>query len=1238
MLRPLIPHFITTRYQDGQHRGAFPAAALFVDISGFTPLTESLMQHDRQGAETLSSVINSIFDPVVHEVYARSGFVAEFAGDAYVALFSLRQFSAAEQAVAAAMAVQQFFAEHSRIVTPFGEFEIGVKIGLGLGQVQWGILGRGGKHTYYFRGPAIQQAVGGQILAETGAVVASQSLCAAVPGLTGVQPVGETIYSRLPPGLRQPVRTAPLFRSVEDRATLSAFVLDTVIDRESTGEFRDVCPVFISIGEPELEFLDELVTAILNLAYRYGGYFHQIEFTDKGGVCVLLFGAPVAYENNLERAAEFLSAFRQHVGGALNLTGAQWRASLAQGTVYAGIRGGRERCEYAALGDVVNIAARLVSQAASGEILVTPEAAVALGEKGYRLEFASTLTIKGRSHAIPVARLSGRQTVRTARQLHLGPLVGRATELRQLLDGLAAVRSGRSAGVAWVLGDPGIGKTRLVTEARARMAADGPILWGLCQAEDLLRQSLHPFRYFLRSYFGQMAEAGPGANRVSFELALEQLFERLPPEASGLRRELERTRSILAALVDLHWPGSLYAQLDPKLRFDNSLAALKTLIKAESLIQPVVLEVEDAQWLDADSLEFIRVLNRNIADLPIGLVVTARYRDDGTLEQTLLDKDVPQRFLHLGGLAPDALQAFVGQALQARISDRAMRSLADAAGGNPFVAEQLALDLNERDVLKAQADGTYDLSGIIQTALPTSIAAVLVSRLDRLPGEVRDVIQTAAVLGREFEVALLTRVMRSDADLPDKLKRAEREQILIAVGSARYRFKNALMREAAYEMQLRSRLREIHKLAGEAMQVVFVDDLPSCYADLAYHFEQAGLADQATYYLDQAAAQAQAAHANDAALNYYRRLLALLPPDARRSYRLKLAEVLETLGHWQEASATYRQALDETPEASFSERAAIHVHLGDCQFRLSNFPAAAEALSAGLNLARAADPRTAALALSSLSFMSLRIGQAQEGLALGEQALDLAWRGGDEAVLARALRRLGSASFELNDFERAETYWRDALLSYKHVDDREGVMACLNNLADAYRLQRDFDRALRYYDDALSVARALGNRPGIGTVLGNINVIYRLQGDYASAARCNDEALAIYREMGDLSNVGGQLKDRGLLAAEQGDAPRALAAFREALDLAQQIDEPPLVLAVFAGAAGVWARTGRAIQAAEVVAWVQAHPANNAEVAVVADRVAAELRRSLPTAEFEAAAARGRELTFDLIAAAIRRQ
>lgn len=1219
-MKNLIPHFIHEQFVQQRYSGAFEAATLFVDMSGFTPLTETMLQHRQDGAEVLSEILEAIFGPLVREVYARGGQIPLFAGDAFTAIFPhnlpealLATADAPLQALQSALFIQETLASQGRerrFPTKYGDFAIGVKVGLSMGTVHWGIPGRRGRYTFYFRGPAIDGCAQAEQQARRGEIVADEAIMPWIHPVVTAQQIGDGPYHRLIDcSLTPPPKGAKTPHLSPDDA--SPFVPETIFALPARAEFREICPIFISFAEPpEAERIHRFVIDAHALANDYGGTFSQVDFGDKGGLLVVFFGAPITYENNVERAAAFLLALRRH-GAAI-----PWRAGMTFGLVWAGIRGGRERCEYSAIGDVVNLAARLALRANRGEIWTGEAACEHLGNV-FRLAALGPLQLKGKGRAVPVYRLLARQTPEQT-ALHSYPMVGRQAELSQLQQFIQPILEGHFAGLATVHGDAGMGKSRLVYELQHILSKAHQVRWFTCPAEEILRQSLNPFKHFLRRYFDQSPEATPEENKARFDHKLDQLIQRVadhdPLPASDPQQvvsELERTRSFLGALVDLHWEGSLYEQLEPKLRFSNTLAAFKALIQAETLRQPVVLQLEDLHWLDTDSQALIQALTRQMAPYPLAIVCTSRYRDDGSRVTLPLDSNVPQRALDLRTLPPAGIQSLAGQLLAGSISADLATFLTEKTGGNPFFVEQLLLDLRERGVLDQKGD-QWALQPDRAKQVPSRIGAVLVARLDRLATQVKEIVQTAAVLGREFEVQLLSRMLRGDPNLPERVQQATVERIWTALSEMRYIFRHTLMRDAAYDMQLRAQLRELHRLAGEAIEGVYAADLPPHYADLAHHYRQAGAPEQARHYSRLAGQHAAARYANIEAIEHFSRALdATLEGDFEGRYQLllqreqiydlqadresqrrdlaaletmaqhtddqlKLAQVALRQANYAHATSDYAAAVaaaqeaielagpgpvpppagNEAPVEATPLQAAGYVSWGRALWFQGEYKAAQPRLERALSLARSAElPQVEADCLRNIGIVYWYQGDYSQGKAYSASSLRICREIGDLQRATPVLNNLGIIHASQGDYAKAKTYFEESLQIRQKIGDRWGESSTLNNLGNISTHLGDLAEARTYFERALRIKEEIDDRRGIALTLGNLGRTASHLGDLPAARAYLEQSLAIFREINDRGSEGECLLGLGLIAHQMGEHERALHHCQRAMEIAQEIGD-----------------------------------------------------------------------------------
>ncbi|MEJ2212261.1 MAG: tetratricopeptide repeat protein, partial [Anaerolineae bacterium] len=866
-----------------------------------------------------------------------------------------------------------------------------------------------------------------------------------------------------------------------------------------------------------------------------------------------------------------------------------------------GTYGGTTRRTYGVLGDQVNLAARLMLLARPGEILASQDVQQAVAVD-FRWELLPAVQVKGKREPVPLARLLGWAWGAAASTSFSGPLVDRQEELALLARRLAPILEGEYAGLVYLYGEAGMGKSRLVHEVRRGQPGFDRVKWLTCPAEAILRQSLNPFKRFLRHYFDQDAAGAEAANRASFHHILDLLRQRLEgmadARAAGLARELDRTRAMLASLVDLHWEDSLYERLEPKRRFENTLAAFRTLVQAESLCQPVVVHVEDAHWLDADSYQLLQVLVRKARGYPFVVLLSGRYGDDGgrfalSLEPKAATSQVPEHVVDLGPLPPASIRAIAAQALGGELSDELADFLAHKTSGNPLFAEQVALDLRQRGLVR-QEGGQWVIAGRGPIEVPATINGVLIALLDRLAVQVKAAVQTAAVLGSEFEVPVLARMLRDDEALPARIRQAEEEKIWSAVDEMIYLFRYTLLRDAAYDMQVQTRLRTLHALAARAIEQVYAGDLGPYYADLAYHYGLAGNARQECRYARLAGERAAGQFANQEAIGHYRRALACsahLAPnrtaEQRQALHLALGQLLTTTGQYDEAGEHLQEAL-----ALAGQRGDIDALAAACRWMARGYelrgdypPALAWvgqglAALAGKETAEATELRLIAGLIHTRQGEypqaletcreALRIAAGLEALAplaraynlLGTidlmrgnpQAFDLYERAGHVEGQALAHNQMANAFFSLGRWAEAEDHYQQARKIFYQIGDVYNRGVADNNLGGIMLNQGRLDEALDAYLRVLNAFEEIGGSLWVlGMVHMNLGATFVRRGD-AEMARFHLHTARSYFEQAQsrdfLSELHRHLAGAALLS---GDLLTAAVHGQQALDLAREL-------------------------------------------------------------------------------------
>jgi len=1185
---------------------------MFIDLSGFTPLTEALMGRGNRGAEELSYILNEIFEPLVSLVYTRGGFIPYFAGDAFTAVFPKRDGKNDPlHLIHSAAAVRNLFSQRE---FKFGEFTIGLKIGLSVGPVEWGIVGNHYK-SYYFRGKPIDSCAECQTLARNQDIVMDEDLRWELQPhhilLRSVSTKNYLLEEEIP--LKSlpadPVRMPPLSRDV-----VSRFLPEAVVDYSQSGEFRTILTIFISFGGVEShELLDTFASIVLRQINDFSGYFKEIDFGDKGGVMVCFFGAPVSFENNMTRALEFTHGLRNELRELQTRSSLCFRVGMTIGTAYTGIVGGRERCQYAAVGNRVNLAARLMTYADWGEVLVDEEINK---NRDFIFQHRGDIRYKGIKGNVPTFKLIGRNYESTA--VHTGRMVGREEELKQLYSFSNPLLEGRPAGLIYIYGEAGIGKSRLTYELRKMLTENQEVKWYVCQTDQILKKPFNPFIYFLRNYFKQSPDASTEINRQHFEARFEALAERLShlegEEPLVIRKELLRTKSVLAAQIGITYPDSIWEQLDARGRYQNTLLAIINLFVAEALIQPIVLHLEDGHWIDENSEELMHELIRQMSRYPLLILITSRYKDDGSkpilINPGLLQKQgFPKLEINLNILQPSDVRTLAELRLEGPISEEFYELLLRTTNSNPFYLEQVLEYFSESNLL-AKEDGAWNIKNK-DIQLSSSINAILTARIDRLSALVKETVKAAAVIGREFELPILTEVMKSNEEfsktngnfsglLKEQITQAERGQIWLAMNELRYIFRHSLLREAAYSMQLRARLQQLHRLIAEAIERLYADQIEERYVDLAFHYEQAGVFDKTCEYLRKAADYARRNYQNQQALDFYEKLLEKLSSqkdtENQIQTHLKRGKILELIGQWDECKAAYLKALrlakktrdalllghannamgrlmllkgNYTNAMNYLQTAArlfesienrdgiarVSGNLGNLYFRQGQYEEAKSYFTESIRIGRtaASDPTVNAQIVANLGLTYVNQGYYEEGVRVQQEQLQLCHQNNDKQGMATLYTYLGITYLEKAEYEEALNSFREGLKYSEELGNKQITSIAIGNIGLVFERQGDYEKAMEHYQRDLQICEELGDKQGTAIALGLIGQLLNVKGDFHKAIEYLQKDLMLSEELGYQKGIAKAVNTLGdvFYLTEQYD--RSLHFYNRAIEVTRKI-------------------------------------------------------------------------------------
>jgi predicted ATPase len=661
------------------------------------------------------------------------------------------------------------------------------------------------------------------------------------------------------------------------------------------------------------------------------------------------------------------------------------------------------------------------------------------------------------------------------------------------------------------------------------------------------RQSLQPIRRALRRYFAQTPGPTTDADRAAFDARFADLLQATTDEQ--VKADLVEAHSFAAALVDILLPGSSYMRMQPEQRRQHMQMAIRALVRAESLSQPLVIHVEDGHWLDSESREVLGLLLRTAERYPYAIVITARpARFDPPAVM-----DAPLHNLKLEPLDVHGVTELAAARLRAAPGPALIDLLMDRARGNPFHAVQILTYLQESGLIAGGELRTG--AGGADTPLPLDVHNVLVARLGRLDGGARSVLAQASVLGREFPLAELRSVVGDEAAVATALGAADAQEILEPLPGDRYQFNHALLHAAAYDSQFAAQRQDHHRRAARAIARQMAADQPE-YARIAHHWDEAGETHRAATNYLQAGDYARKNYFIREAHAHYSRGLALSQDDGER---LKLHLGREQVNHWLGNRAEQQADLDQltalTAESEDSaqwaeialRRATFSLTVGEYTKAIQQAQEAAR-LAAGRN-----DYRLEAQAYHRWGRALWQQGNPQAAAPILRRALRLASMAADSFEQAQCLYDLSSLAFFADNYALAEEQIGQALPLFEELRDKRNVVRCVNLLGLIANAQARYEAAMGHYERSLALCRSIDWPYGEAHALGYLgNCLFEL-GEFEECRKMHREAIALARHLADREFEAYSLDTIGLAHQYEGDLPAARRYFEEALALHKAI-------------------------------------------------------------------------------------
>ena len=1138
-MKKYIPNFISKKYSQNKFKGNFTGTILYADIVGFTSVTNELMKNGKVGAEVLAEIITNLFSPSLNLVHKHNGFVISVLGDAFIAVFWN-----SEDSINAAEEICLVFEEKGNRQTEIGKFEFSIKVGISSSKLNWKIIRNIHQNAFVFNSLSLK------LSSEL------QKLCSPNSFLTdGID-----------------LRQQPEF-SENKEYSQSSFIPESLKDPGTEGEFRKVVSCFVHFGKHQ-----NLISKIIDFVHLYGGFIKDIDFIEKR--IFVVFGAPRSPEKIFDSAMNFTVDLKKHFPEELKF-------GMSYGTAFVGFIESKFKTEYVVIGKSVNFAARLVSGAKKGEILIDEQMSKNISNSS---AFIGNRKFKGFSQTVSAYRIISDSEIKSKASVRF---IGRKKEMQILQTIIDEVSTENKSRTVYISGSAGIGKSRLAAELKRQ---NEKYNWCTLPCDEVLQKSFSPIAHFLKEYF---------SDKKTFTSEYKTLINSV--SNSNIKNELIRTESVIADLRNIRRKNSVFSQMDAKSKYTNTVFAVINFFIALASEKPLILQIEDVHKADNDTILLMQKLMAKAAPFPIILLMTCRQNSDGSPFELGIEN---AKRIEMEPLQKDEVVSFVNLNFDAvKLPAEIEKKVRNFCEGNPFYLEQLLIFLLENNLT---------LEDVNSAVIPPNINSLIISRIDALSNDLKKTVKTASVLGREFAVNILS-LMLKELPINEYLAEGENRNIWNVFKKLNYIFQHSLIRESVYDMQLGKHLKELHKLAAETIETTYSDN-KNYFSDIAFHYERAGVLPKAIEYLLLSGNVAKDKYQNEAAINFYQRIIDLIGKNAdekKVEILLKQGKIYRLLGKSKKAKINFEKAMksaielkDEKLIAVVKSSLGLHfkrqgkpkialkyftqvleffegdsgstnlfnalLDLGGLHTSCDEYKKAEQFYQRALNIAKdLKDAELLSLVYGEYGILLKKKGSYEKSLRFFQMKIKLSKKTVNIRSIAYAYNNIGNLQMNKGEYHNSELSFNKALKIVRKIGDKFAEGMITGNLGIIYMDTGRKIKAMNHYNKSLEICEEIGDKIGIAVNNGNLAIVLKNLGRLDEALKCVRKRIEMNKELGDISGTAFAYGNLGNIQLEQGRLDKAEASYKEMLKIAEEINYKIGIALAKGNLANIYAEIGK---------------------------------------------------------------
>jgi len=938
----------------------------------------------------------------------------------------------------------------------------------------------------------------------------------------------------------------------------------------TSGQRRPVAVIFADISgftalseklDPEevKDLIDQCLQRLARVIQNYEGYIDKFI-----GDCIMaLFGAPIAHEDDPLRA---VLAGLDLLKEIINFNNEKkQKLSLSIGINYGLVATGDlgRPGGYTVMGDAVNLAQRLQRAAPRGKIYISEE----VYKNTHReiiYQKLRKITVKGRKEKVLVYTPIKAKAKYGQRKIQEIPMIGRTAELNHLNKILKEVQTGKGRVVA-VMGEAGIGKTKLVYEFKKQLGEDVFITEG----KGIEYHSNSPY-FVLKELLKKVFVIVDTDTPSEISRRILEFLEKM--EDSLLKIKLSYYKYFLSADLTKS-ERNHFESMKVEDRSRLLLEAINSLFMKLARIKPLVMILDDCHWVDKETLDFIHIFTGAIGYKPI--MIVNLYRPGFDIGTTV--RHPYFSMLELKPLAANETIILLKTMLHCnKIADDLLKLLLDKSGSIPFYVSELAANLVNNNMIYVK-DGLAQIKEKLPFAIPRSLDELVMTKVDKLAPELRYIVNIAAVIGEEFSFKLLNALIPGRERLRQNLAYIVQQNIIRITSEKnspdeeKFSFTHSIIRDAVYNSLLKKEQKEYHQKVGYVMEKIYSLTIEEYFDALSNHFYIGGEVIKAVEYMEKSGDQKKELYLNDAAIEIYKKCLEMIPDSMSqmpaRIYE-KLGIIYELIGDYKNALTSYRNigryaGVDLILTArSLRHQANVIKNQGDYDRALEFLSKARE----GLKLVKEHSSKPVLMELSNITSLECWLYRIKGKMEIAEnkglEAIDIVkgikdwqWDVNLKQTLTRAYNNLSVVYCIKGDFTRALELCREALTITEEIGDLRSKVDAYNIMGTVFKAQIDYERAIDSFTMNLKITEDLGDKKGMGVAYCNLGNVYQHKGEYATALDLYQKFLEISQELGDKSSIGMASNNMGIIYFNMGNYEKALNFFENYLKTSQELGD-----------------------------------------------------------------------------------